>query len=226
MAVPRLPQTRLRTMRKSHVAGRDSTRVTTPVHDRRRCSRLVDLTAICALGQGAPGLKLPQREARTRFATTSRAGARSRGDGRSGHGRGPAQGPGRPGKHRQLHPLRSSPGRTSVPRKSPHARAPTPAVTAVTGGRKYTDAFSASARRGCAKVQRPTTSASFSSPIDFVGLNVYTPHHYVDRDRQRSGLRPGIVSDVVPEHGARPGTTLDCPRRCIGRRVTWRNSGA
>ena len=64
---------------------------------------------------------------------------------------------------------------------------------------KYTNAFLTFAGKDAPKYTTEDLSI-ISSPIDFVGLNVYTPTHYVVAADNKRGLH-SAVSRFVPTHG-------------------------
>ena len=154
-----------------HVAGRLSDRVTN-FFTINECSRLVDLGH--GTGQDAPGLKLPQRElnqVRHNIALGHGLAVMAiRSHGRAGTRVGPAE-----------NIVNCIPA-IETPENIRAAEIATRELNAgyltVMLEGKYTDAFLANAGRNAPKYADEDLGI-ISSPIDFVGLNVYTPAHYV-----------------------------------------------
>ena len=88
---------------------------------------------------------------------------------------------------------------------------------------KYTDGFLAYAGKNAPKYTAEDLKV-ISSPIDFVGLNVYLPNHYVVAADNPSGFVVAAVSRNVSAYGIGLAQGR-VRRRCIGRRVRWRSFG-
>ena len=93
-------------------------------------------------------------------------------------------------------------------------------------GGNHDGKLSAGARRR-PEIHAPTICASFPSPIDFVGLNVYTPDHYVVAADNAPGYTLAPIPGLVPAYGrvlapGRPGGAVlgaaPC-RKNLGREI-------
>jgi beta-glucosidase len=155
------------------------------------CSRLVNLGH--GLGADAPGLRLPQRElnqVRHNVALGHGLAVQAiRAQGRTGTRVGPAEN------------LVICVPAVETPANIRAAEIATREVNAgyltVMLEGKYTDTYLADAGKDAPRYTAEDLSI-ISSPIDFVGLNVYTPHHYVIATDNDSGFTLASFPESFP----------------------------
>ena len=82
---------------------------------------------------------------------------------------------------------------------------------------RYTDAYLAQLGADAPKFT-PEDLKIISSPVDFVGLNVYMPDHYVMAADNAAGYTLPPLPAIVSAHGFALAED-SAPRRCTGRRA-------